>query len=194
MTTGEGIIWSTVLILVVASAWRISANGSWKKVIKIFGSLLLFIAAIAIGVEIYKWFDRRPKKFTGLQEIELGMLESEVLVNLGQPAERNDQESYYVIFYSKSYDPEYRFSVSFDKKSKRANMICEEGDFTDLYINTYLSEKDIEDRFGKPTTTFVNPDGKFKSLSYPKYNLTFLFSQKRLLRLCVTENADGYLA
>ena len=194
MTTGDAIIWSTVLILGFVTVWRVSANQSWKKILKIFGVLSLLFATIAVGAEIYKWLDQRPKKITGLKDIELGMSEAEVLVNLGEPIERNEQETYFTIYYERSYDPDYKFSLSIDKKSKKVNLICEEGEFTDPYLNKYSSENDIEERFGKAENSFLNPDGKYKSLSYPMYNITFLFSKRKLLRLCVAEKASGYLA
>ena len=98
MTAGEGIFYSTILILVAIGAWRISVNKKWKLVLGIAASLIALSVLSIGGYYLYESGDpsrppppegaidlENPVKFDELWGIELGITKGAVTLAKGQP-------------------------------------------------------------------------------------------------------------
>ncbi len=91
MTIGDGIFWSTVLILLSAAIYQISIRKKWKLVGKMVALLLLF--GVVGGAAIWGWYsyNNRPSPVAELNGIRLGMSPVEVKLVKGPPS--NEQKA-----------------------------------------------------------------------------------------------------
>lgn len=194
MSTGDAIVISTLLVIATASAWRISVAHRWGTVGKICGAIILLIILIIGGFNAYEWYQKRPKVTQSLSGIRVGMNDAEVIVVMGKPNSISEEKTYKILSYTKEYDPDYGFTVSVSKKENKVDVVCESGEFSDPYLNKYNSEEELIERFGKPKNSVVDPDGNYKSLSYPEYNMTFIVRAGSLSEACLSDKAARYLA
>ena len=193
MSIGNAIIVSTLLVIAAVFMWRISIARRWGTVGKVFGALFLIILAIVGGFQSYLWYLKLPKKIDNLSSIRIGMNEAEVIVNKGSPNSEDIQNNFRIISYRKTYDTQYGLDILVSKKDNKVETVCEQGDYTDSYLNDYITEAELTNRFGKPNSSFIEPDGSHKALSYPKYNLTFIIRSGKLSEVCLSNRAQGYL-
>ena len=194
MSTGSAIILSTILLIVSVGAWRISVAHRWGTVGKVFGAIVLGIGVIIGGFNTYEWYQKRPKIVDNLSGIKIGMIEAEVFVEMGEPDSVTKHKTYKVLRYTKEYDTAFALDVSVSSKDNKVDVLCEQGEFTDPYLSSYVSEAEVIERFGEPETTFIDPDGSYKTLSYPIYNLTFIIRSGDISEVCLSSKAQGYLA
>jgi len=78
MTLGEGIFWSTVLILVAFFLYQVSVKRKWKTVGKVFAILVLVGALIGGGFWGWNVYESRPRIMGELGGVRLGMSPVEV--------------------------------------------------------------------------------------------------------------------
>ncbi len=194
MSTGDAIIVSTLVIMASLAAWRISIANRWGTVGKVIALIFLILLIIFGAFQAYDWYQKRPRPVDNLNGIRIGMSEPEVLVKMGKASDVNSQKKYKILSYTKEYNVDYRFDVSIWNGSGKVDVVCEKGDFTDPYLSSYTSENEITERFGKPENTVIDPNGSYKSLSYPLYNLTFIIRLGDLSEVCLANKAQGYLA
>lgn len=194
MTTGSAIILSTILLIVSVGAWRISVAHRWGTVGKVLGLISLLIAVIVGGIYAYQWCQERPKVVDNLSGIRIGMIEAEVFVEMGEPDSVTKHKTYKILRYTKEYDTAFALDVSVSSQDNKVDVLCEQGEFTDPYISSYDSESELIERFGEPETTFIDPDGSYKTLSYPSYNLTFIIRSGNVSEVCLSNKAQRYLA
>ena len=61
MTLGSGIFWSTVLVLIALSVWRLSVAHKWRTVGKLVGMLIVIgivVVGAIYGYKLYAIIDR----------------------------------------------------------------------------------------------------------------------------------------
>jgi hypothetical protein len=194
MSTGSAIILSTILLIVSVGAWRISVAHRWGTVGKVLGVIILLIAVIIGGIYAYQWYQERPKVVNNLSGIRIGMIEAEVFVEMGEPDSVTKHKTYKVLRYTKEYDTAFALDVSVSSKDNKVDVLCEQGEFTDPYLSSYVSESELIERFGEPEATFIDPNGSYKTLAYPSYNLTFIIRSGNVSEVCLSNKAQGYLA
>jgi len=85
MTLGEGIFWSTVLILVTFFLYQVSVKKKWKTVGKVFTILVLVGALIGGGFWGWNVYELRPQIMGELDGVRLGMSPVEVKLVKGAP-------------------------------------------------------------------------------------------------------------
>lgn len=193
MSTGDAIITSTLLVITAALAWRISIAHRWGTVGKVLGAIVLLIALIIGAFSAYQRYQERPRVVYALNDIRIGMTEAEVLVKMGNPSRTSNYKNSKILTYTKEYNSEYSFDVLVSNKTSKIEVVCESGEFTDIYMASYLSEDELTNRFGKPENVFVEPSGNYKSIFYPNYNITFIIRFGRISKLCMSPNAQEYL-
>ena len=85
MTLGDGIFWSTALILLAVASYQIFRHKKWKLVGKVFGALFLVGAVLGGGLWSWTVYQERPSPVQGLEGVRFGMTPAEVKVQKGEP-------------------------------------------------------------------------------------------------------------
>ena len=85
MTIGEGIFWSTLIVIVFFSIVLLSKYKRWRTFIKVLTILAALGAAIGAGVWFHNKYVNRPQIMSSLNGIRLGMSEVNVTLQAGKP-------------------------------------------------------------------------------------------------------------
>jgi hypothetical protein len=198
MTVGDGIFWSTVLILFAAAVYHISIRNKWKVVGKTIG-VFLVIGAMGTGA-IWGYFSykNRPTPTTELNGVRLGMTPLEVRLAKGAPTteeeakgEKEDEkvklgwqfrgelgdESTVVIFYGSTTD------------TMKVAIVCARGGYSTLLgLGRHSNEKDVIKKLGQPSTVSISKDGLSKIMSFESFKVAYELTKGQVTELCVTES------
>ena len=196
MTIGEGILWSTLILVAFASILLLTKHKRWRAFFKGFGIFVVVCALIAIAIWAYYKYEERPQLMTSLNGINLGMKEVDITLTKGKPDEvskiepATDGFKKWLVY--KSYDDSYTYVIlRGPKDSMVATNICDSGGYGRvLGFGKYSSEKDIVKKLGEPSNISINEEGTEKILSYPKWNAAFEFEKGNVKTVCVTDRPN----
>ena len=93
MSTGEGILWATIILIVSAGLFFVTKKSKWRLIGKIFSVLVLLGLLVWSGVFLYLKFQERPRIQNSLFDIELGMLPVDVKLILGKPILEKERDN-----------------------------------------------------------------------------------------------------
>lgn len=199
MTLGEGIFWSTVLILLAAAIYQISIRKKWKLVGKVFGILIVIGAVIGGGFWGWLTYQTRPVVVTELAGLRLGMSPVEVTLLKGEPNFKGDNtkdesateyESHY--FYFGEGHGKGMLFIEFTGENQAAvkvSEICHSYRFSKLLgISMNRSETEVIRKLGKPTHESIAADGLSKYISYEQWKVAYQISEGKVNMLCVSES------
>jgi hypothetical protein len=198
MSTGAGIFWATILILVVIGLRYITKSRRWRLVGAIVGGLIALGLAIGMGIYFYYQYENRPTAQKGLFGIELNMSPVEVKLVLGEPlSEDNRKNSHdeevlsylYRTYEWSTIDRYVRFKNEFGAWD--VYMICDldpGGELFNMY--TFTPEEEVLEKLGQPTNESISDDGLRKFLTFASFHVAVEFEKKVVTSVCVTNDAD----
>jgi hypothetical protein len=198
MTIGDGIFWSTVLILLSAAIYQISIRKKWKLIGKTIA--LLFLFGAVGGATIWGWYsyNNLPSPVAELNGIRLGMSPVEVKLVKGPPS--NEQKATIA-----QQDNEFRLSWEFSSAwggdestavifygatpdNLKVAIICGSGGYSTVHgLGRYNNEKDIIRKLGQPTSESINSDGLSKFISFKPLKVAYELTKGQISQVCVTE-------
>lgn len=198
MTVGDGILWSTVLILFAAAIYHISIRKKWKVVGKTIGVFFVIGAMGTAAIWGYFTYKNRPTPATELNGVRLGMSPLEVKLAKGAPTteqnakdEKQDEkftlswqfrsdlgdESTVVIFYGVTAD------------TMKVSIVCARGGYSTLLgLGRYSNEKDVIKKLGQPSAESISKDGLSKIISFKSFKVAYELTKGQITELCVTES------
>lgn len=197
MTLGDGILFSTVLIILTIAAWRLTVNRKWKLIGMITG-VVVALLAILVGVWMaYLRYESRPQDVTEVGGIRLGMTPVEVTLAKGEPTSVENQvatedvEKQVSYLYKTPGEDGYSLVVAFRERASqmRASIICERnGVASILGFGPYSSESAIEAKLGPPGNVSINSAGLAKIISYPKWHAAFELEKGWVREICASSS------
>ncbi len=207
MTLGEGIFWSTVLILTAAAVCQVSIRRWWKTVGKVFGVQVLIGGIIGAGV--WGWFEYqdRPYVVEELAGLRLGMTPVEVQLAKGKPIGGSDEEPFEQddefrmgwILGGNEYDPWHAVIFFGDAPNEmELGIVCEHDGSTSLLgIKRSMSGDGVIKKLGQPSHESIHRDGLSKTISYEKWNVSYEIKKGQVIKMCISHSgkvvyADQY--
>lgn len=197
MTLGEGIFYSTFLVIVVWSIYQISRHKKWKAVGK--GFVLLAFVFTVIGAGVWGWiaYQARPQLVKEFAGFELGMRPVDVTLAIGEPkgklAAKEDEDGTYHMFWFHSegdYDWSTNVYLSFFGDSEdnlTLERIClYSGSGHLLTIGLGDSETAVIEKLGNPTSTSIDNEGLIKILNYTEWLVAYQIKAGKVTRSCAT--------
>lgn len=94
MTLGDGILWSTVLILTAAAIYQFSVRKLWNTVGKVSTVVVLIGAVVGGGFVGWNHYKLRPHIVNEIGELRLGMTPLEVTLAKGEPINSDSTEPF----------------------------------------------------------------------------------------------------
>lgn len=192
MTIGDGIFWSTVLLLLSAAIHQITLRKKWRIVGKVSAICLAIAAGIASCVFGWVYVSNLPPSPSRVSELsgaKLGMSPTDVSLALGRPdvfsgpyveEDRTRIDSIY---------SDKRLSISFygkDKYSAKAESICVWDSYASLMgLMIGNSRESVIKRLGKPDSTSIDSDGLSEIVSYQKWGASFYISKGSVTMECI---------
>lgn len=210
MTLGEGILWSTVLILTAAAVCQVSIRRWWKTVGKVFGVQVLIGGIIGAGV--WGWFEYqdRPYVVEELNGFRLGMVPAEVLLAKGKPENYNEEPvkegDKFILGWSfqpvgtdpilplprgfrldrRGIDGHWAFFSGDSPNEMELDLVCEYSGFTSvLSIKPTTSEDSVIKKLGQPSNESIRTDGLAKFISYEQWNVMYEIEKGQVFGLCI---------
>lgn len=196
MTVGEGIFWSTVLVLAFASVVLLTKHKRWRTFWKVVVVSLVLGAFVGVGVWLYLRHQDRPQVMDSLNGITLGMSEVEVTLAKGKPdqiSELDTTEDGFrkFLLYKGSQDDFTYAIVRGPERAMSVTDICDKGGYGKvLGFGDYTSEKRLVEKLGAPASTSINKEGTEKLLTYPQWNAAFEIAKGSVIKVCVTSREE----
>lgn len=207
MTVGEGIFYSTVLLVIAGFFYFISINSKWKIVAKIIGGLVLLGLVIGGGFWAYDSYENRllPKEeliaVTGYMGIELGAPRVEVTLAHGLPESesentRNDVRSIILNYdgfavWLTSLEPEVIPNTVYRVCTLRNQLYSTDHEI--LGINHSSSEETVRDQFGLTSSESISKDGTERLLNYKDLNITFQLTAREVSLICMSVSEMSFV-
>lgn len=192
MTVGDGIFWSTILLVAFASIVLITRNKRWKTFLKVLAILVALGVVVGVGIWGYSKYENRPQVMSSLNGIHLGMSEVDVTLQKGEPDKISEIDPTsngfrkYLLFEGSS--DSYTYAILRGKKdSMVVTDICDKGGYGRvLGFGEYSTENAVLEKLGKPSNVSINEKGTEKLLSYPQWNAAFEIEKGNIVQVCVT--------
>lgn len=198
MTVGDGIFWSTIVVVVFISIVLLSKYGKWKAFGKGLGIVVLLSALASGGYWGWLQHVNRPQVTTSLNGISLGMTEVEVTLAKGiptEPAEAKLVEDDKSIKKTLSYDDCFVRLRGPTEEDLVVTTVCDTKEWSTTKvagIDTRTSENEVVRKLGQSPNTSVNEEGTIKILNYPKWKAAYFMQKGSVIQICITEESIGY--
>lgn len=192
MTIGDGIFWSTTLMVSFASVVLLTKSKLWIIFFKVMATLVVLGVVVGVGIWGYFKYENRPQVMSSLNGIHLGMSEVDVTLQKGKPYGVSEiiptQHGFSKYLLFDVLDNSYTYAILRGKKdSMVVTDICDKGGYGKvLGFNGSSSEKEVFEKLGKPSNVSINEKGTKKFLSYPQWNAAFEVEQGKIVMVCVT--------
>ncbi len=192
MTIGDGIFWSTVILVTFASIVLVTKKRRWGTFFKVLVIFVALGAVIGAGVWLYFKYENRPQVMSSLNGISLGMSEVDVTLQKGEPDQIDERDTtpdgFRKILVYKGTSDSYTYAILRGGKDSRVvTNICDKGGYGRvLGFGQYSSEMDVLEKLGEPSSVSVSEQGTEKILSYPQWNAAFKLAKGNITTVCVT--------
>ncbi len=196
MTVGEGLLWSTVVVVVFVSVVLITKHKRWRTFWKGIAVVAVLGGVLAFGIWLYLAYDGRPQVMTSLNGINLEMSEVDVTLAKGEPDQVSELDKTpdgyrKFLLYKGSYDSYTYAILRGPLDSMRVSDICDKGGYGKvLGFGDYTSERDLVEKLGEPSTVSINQDGTEKLVTYPQWNAAFGIAKGSVTKVCVTNRRE----
>ena len=206
MTLGDGILWSTVIVVLAASIYQISIRNRWRTVGKAFGILVLagiLIGGALWGEYIYK-SRPRPYAVTELGGVRLGMTPLEVRVAKGAPINKGNatldlqEDSRFRMTWAFDIVPIEELkglpllTVIFDARTQndlKVSIVCERDGYRSLLgLSSGDTEEDMVEKVGLSTNESISEDGLSKLVSFKQWKVAYEVAKGQIGHVCVSES------
>jgi hypothetical protein len=202
MTIGDGIFYSTILLVLAGSIYAVSIKGKWKAVGKAFG--VITVAGIAIGGALvgYEQFQNQepepePEQLMAVIEymgVKLGAPRVDVTLSHGVPNRESDRElrddnNYRQILF---YDDFY-VMLQGEESANLVSRVCtlEAINYTEkdelLDVSHFSNEDILRGMLGAPSSESINKEGTLKLMNYEELNVSFEMKERRVDTICMVD-------
>lgn len=196
MTVGEGIFWSTILVVSFIYIALITKHNRWLGFFKVVAVIILLGALIGVGAWLYSRYQDRPQIVTSLNSISLGMSEVDVTLAKGEPDQISDLDATpdgfrKFLIYNKIGDSYTYAILRGSKESMIVTEICDKGGYGEVLgfgVQTPINR--IIEKLGEPASVSINKNGTEKLISYPRWNSAFELAQGSVMKVCVTSQPE----
>jgi hypothetical protein len=206
MTIGDGIFYSTILLVLAGSIYAISVRGKWKTVGKVFS---VFVLVGAVGGGIFYGYDQyqsrpqsspppaKPEPLAAVTEymgIQLGASRVDVTLKHGLPEQessptRPDGKKQDVLTYD-----DFSVTLRGEEVANFVYMVCSDGSWPNardlLGISNNWSEDGVISILGAPSSESIDADGLKKIMNYRELNLSLVLAEGRVDEICMTEGGS----
>jgi hypothetical protein len=198
MTLGDGIFYSTLLLVLAAAIYQVSIRQKWNLVGKIVGSLALLGAVSGGAYWLWDSHQSRAREVTELAGVRLGMTPVDVTLKLGKPIRQirgDEDDAFTEAFFFGETEQAIDMFVLFSGETPTADRVCVlRQDLADppnlLSFGLRESEERIIEKLGPPTSVSVHEAGLSKLISYDPFNVVYEINQGKVDRLCITSRPD----
>jgi hypothetical protein len=206
MSTGEGIVASTALLIATFFIWQITLHQKWK----IVGKWVAITTAtgLLVGTGLWQWKSRYghvqasaisqlPEAQTELGDIRLNSTQLDLKLKKGKPnqiSESTENDGRAAWKYSSRFRDDPELTVIFDKDNEAKNqslvaIICAEGGALSLLgIKEFANEASIRTKLGDPTDISIRIDGLAKMISYKQWNAAFQLEEDSVRAVCISNS------
>lgn len=202
MSLGEGILWSTILILLAAGIYLVTSRKKWKLVGKVFAVLVLIGAVIGGGIWGWASYRSRPVVVQELYGVRIGMTPLEIKLTKGKPhivfpdalTEPTEEQMQSLPWWVIKENPDSRdyLTVGFAKGGESdfyVDEICQRNSI--LHVLGFAegdSESEVIDRLGEPSYISISADGLSKYISYERWKVTYEIEKGEVSAICISES------
>ena len=188
MTIGEGILWSTILVIIFVSILLLTKHQRWRAFLKGLGVVLGFVVLAGVGWWGYVQYGDRPKLATSLQDISLGMTQVEVTLVKGKPDRvLTDEDSETLIYDRGESDSDAVFLRGKTPEELVVRDVCSTSSYGSVQgIGRFSSENKLIEKLGEPSSVSINRDGTEKIVTYPEWNAAYGIKRGEVSRYCIT--------
>lgn len=199
MTLGDGIFWSTVVIVVAGAIYQISVRKRWKLAGRVVGVLIL--VGFVIGGGIWGWFEyqSRPYIVDQLGGVRLGMKPVQVKLAKGEPTNSHkdpirEEDGTYQMgwgFRESEYSDSMQLVIFFGDTAAEleVGIVCRFGGYGELLGISFGSpETHVIEVLGEPTHVSVASDGLMKQMSYARWQTSYRIRQGKVVALCIARS------
>lgn len=179
MTVGDGILWSTVLILLAATIYQFSVR---KLARRVFGGLFLVVVVGGSGMWAWNAYQNRPYIVQELEGVRIGMTPVEVKLLKGEPSQEGSGGDGQLtwVFVPPTLD------VIFSNETETVYRICHRGFFRGpMGLRFGSSEGDVVNKLGQPTTESISADALSKLISFDRWKVAYGIERGRAEMICV---------
>lgn len=199
MTLGDGILWSTVLLLSSTGIYLLSVNGKWTNFGKVFAVFVLIAIVVGVGIWGYDWYKDRPYAETEFQGISLGMRPVDVTLLKGSPNNESTTPEYRENFDNFTVMYIYKDTESGPGKTAvimrgpaaedlRVMRVCALDGYAHLLgVGPSDLEREMIEALGESSHTSISADGLSKWVNYEQWNAAYLLSAGEVSIRCMTE-------
>lgn len=205
MTLGDGILWSTVLILLAAAIYQISVRHKWKLVGITIGTLIASGGIIGAGVWAWAAYKDRPYVVEEYRDIKLGMRQVDVTLLKGAPDENhsgdvdyNEKSGTYslVLIFDYVNNGGSYLAVVFvgdSESSLVVNRVCRKGGYSDLLgFGPLDTELEVIKKLGEPSRVSIDSKGLSKWINYEQWNVVYEITEGNVDIRCMTKSPMSY--
>ena len=204
MTTGDGILYSTILLILVFLGYKISVANKWKATLKILVPSVLVPLFIFIGWVWYEevgggLFKGEPEFLTSIQNITVGMPMVDVILLKGAPDSSGDSSSYDSS--GDINDSSYKF-YNFSYGSGNLYVRSNELDIVSMVCSSYDSDtrsrtkEVVISELGEPSDFSINASGTKQFLNFitPTDDYVSIeFYQNKASAVCLSHDPLKYI-
>jgi hypothetical protein len=193
MTVGDGIFYSTLLLMFGAAVHQITVRKLWTPVIQVVAAM----AALAVALHVFGiWRDQQskgPMPPTELMGIRVGMRPVDVSLKLGEPSlKRGSAPGPVRWLYGSTSDGLPHTLIVFGDGDEGATVrtICRANGYEELLgIASHDSERRVLEVLGTPSATSVAADGLRQAITYEQYDVTYELEKGNVTTICLNSGA-----
>lgn len=193
MSVGDGIFWSTVLVIAFAAIVLLTKSKRWISFFKVLAVFVALGVVSGIGIWGYLKYQDRPRAMSSLNGITLGMSEVDLTLQKGMPDQilsldpTSDGFKKNLLFKRSGESHTYVQLSGENEKSMVVTIICDYSEYGRvLGFGKYSSETEVLEKFGEPSVVSINENGTKKLLNYPKWSAAFEVEKGTIVKACLT--------
>ena len=190
MTLGDGILASTVLVLLSIAIWQIVGRLKFLFTLRNIAVAVALSCLATLGFMAWQRYEQRPKKPDEVRNITLGMTQADVLVELGKPSDpkiRNNEKHITDLWNYESED--LSFYVAYDSDNKKVVAMCEQSPRLQTPFGYKMTQKDITEKLGEYASASYTKNQLMKRIDFPNFNVAFYVQGGLITAYCVSEDA-----
>ena len=190
MTLGDGILASTVLVLLSIAVWQLAGRLKFLFTLRNIAVAVGLSCLATLVFTGWQRYEQRPKKPDDVRNITLDMTLADVGVELGKPADTKISRDNKYITHLWNYESEdLSFFVAYDSNNKKVVAMCEQSPRLHTPFGYKLTQKEIIETLGEYASASYTKDQLKKRINFPSFNVAFYVEGGVIIAYCVSEAA-----
>ena len=190
MTLGDGILASTVLVLISIAIWKIAGRLKFLFTLRNIAVAVGLSCLATLVFTGWQRYEQRPQKPYEVRNITLGMTQADVMVELGKPSDTKFKNTEKYITELWNYESkDLYFYVAYDSENKKVVVMCEQSPRLQTPFGYKMTQKDIIEKLGEYASASYTKDQLKKRIDFPSFNVSFYIEGGIIIAYCVSEAA-----